>query len=76
MFVDSFALALEALISESFRELLVVWRPYDHGLMTQLIDRFKPQLVIEEMAERYLDRVKPPERSLVADPIGISSGSQ
>ena len=75
MFVDSFAIALEALFSESFRELLVVWRPYDHGLMIQLIDRFKPQLVIEEMAERYLDRVKPPEQSIVADPIGISSGS-
>ncbi|MEN8752555.1 MAG: hypothetical protein AB1Z18_07250 [Desulfobacterales bacterium] len=76
MFVDSFALALEALFSESFRELLVVWRPYDHGLMIQLIDRFKPQLVIEEMAERYLDRVRPPEQSIVADPVGISSGSQ
>jgi hypothetical protein len=76
MFVDSFAIALEALFSESFRELLVVWRPYDHDLMIQLIDRFKPQLVIEEMAERYLDRVRPPEQAIAADPIGVSSNKE
>ncbi|MFZ0133946.1 MAG: hypothetical protein WAK95_15515 [Desulfobacterales bacterium] len=74
MFVDSFALALEMLFAESFRELVVVWQPYDHDLMVQLVDRFRPNLVIEEMAERYLDRVRPPERTIVADPIGSVDG--
>jgi alginate O-acetyltransferase complex protein AlgJ len=72
MFTDSFDFALNPLFAESFHQLASVRRPYDHRIMLQLMDQVRPQLVIEEIAERYLVRVKESENAITADPLSIT----
>jgi hypothetical protein len=68
-FCDSFGNYLRPFFSESFATFAKISRPYDHRIMLQVMDKLQPQLVIEQIAERFLVRVKPPEQSIVADPI-------
>ena len=50
MFRDSFSSALLPYISEHFRSAVFLWRGFD----TSIVEKEKPDVVIEEMVERYL----------------------
>lgn len=59
---DSFFERLKPMVSETFGEVLYVWRYYDAATMSffsearlqELVARYKPDLVIEELVERNL----------------------
>ncbi len=61
---DSFFNHLRPFMSESFGDVLYVWQYYDASTLeffnreklTELIDIYQPDLVIEETVERYLPR--------------------
>jgi hypothetical protein len=70
---DSFFERLKPMVSESFGEVLYVWRYYDAATMgffsetrlQELVALYKPDLVIEELVERnlpfYLPQITPSE---------------
>ena len=53
MFRDSFANALIPFLSESFDRIVYVWQPDVHPQVVQIE---KPDVVIHEIAERFLAR--------------------
>jgi len=58
---DSFFSLIEPFLSESFQTSIYLWKPwpamssYDHLWVKEVLEEFKPDLVIEECAERFLD---------------------
>ncbi|MGA9535349.1 MAG: hypothetical protein WBR24_05530, partial [Desulfobacterales bacterium] len=58
VFRDSFFNAVVPFIAEDFNRIDYVWKPYDHAIMKELREQQKPQIVIEEMVERFLILVR------------------
>jgi len=56
LFRDSFVSAMVPFLSELFKKISYIWKPYDHAIMQQLIADDAPQLVIEGMVERHFFR--------------------
>lgn len=54
VFRDSFLIDLEPYISENFHEVVYLWKDYDQTNIEELLSKFKPDIVIEERAERLL----------------------
>ncbi|MEW6261256.1 MAG: hypothetical protein AB1547_15280, partial [Thermodesulfobacteriota bacterium] len=58
---DSFFSLVEPFLSESFHTSIYLWKPwpemdsYDHRWVKQVMEEFKPDLMIEERVERFLD---------------------
>lgn len=52
VFHDSFGLALEPMFSESFSEVLYIWKRFNKKNVEEVLQVFKPDVVIEEMVER------------------------
>ncbi|MEW6261347.1 MAG: hypothetical protein AB1547_15740 [Thermodesulfobacteriota bacterium] len=61
VFRDSFFCFIEPFMSESFNTSIYIWKPwpkmdsYDHHWMKEILQEIKPDLVIEEHVERFLD---------------------
>jgi hypothetical protein len=53
---DSFFNQLKPFVSESYAEVLYVWEYYDTDKLTELMEVYQPDLVIEEIVERHLPR--------------------
>jgi hypothetical protein len=53
VFRDSFFIAAQPFLSEAFREVIYVWKPYDQELTERLMHYFHPDVVIEERVERF-----------------------
>jgi alginate O-acetyltransferase complex protein AlgJ len=49
VFRDSFTTSMIQFISPHFNEVLYIWTPFDQGI----VDRYKPDVVIECFVERY-----------------------
>lgn len=56
LFHDSFALALQPLIAQHFNRVIYVWQ---HDWNTAFLDQEKPDVVIDEIAERNFYRGEP-----------------
>lgn len=54
VFRDSFFSAVECFFSEHFELVVYIRKKYDQTIMEDLIEKVKPDLVIEEIVERYL----------------------
>ena len=54
IFRDSFFVPLEPFFSENFREVVYLWKDYDQKNIEEILTYFKPDVVIEEIAERHL----------------------
>jgi alginate O-acetyltransferase complex protein AlgJ len=54
VFRDSFSRDLEPFLSENFKEVIYLWKGYDQKNVEELLATFKPDIVIEERAERSL----------------------
>lgn len=54
VFRDSFFESLEPYLSENFREIIYLWKGYDQNNIEELLSLYKPDIVIEEKAERAL----------------------
>ena len=54
VFRDSFFHSLEPYLSENFKEVVYLWKDYDQKNIEELLTVFKPDIVIEETAERVL----------------------
>lgn len=60
---DSFMNPMKVFISESFAEVLYIWKYYDDETMStvnrevleKIIDEFQPDIVMDEIVERHLD---------------------
>ena len=75
VFRDSFFDTIIPFIAEDFNRIDYVWKPYDHAIMKELIAQQKPQIVIEEMVERFLILVRErngPDGMITADPTAAS----
>jgi len=67
---DSFINPMKFFLSESFAEVLYIWKYYDRAtldylngdVLEQIIDEFRPDIVIEEVVERHLDWMLPPDQ--------------
>ncbi|MCF8057284.1 MAG: hypothetical protein K9K37_11690 [Desulfocapsa sp.] len=53
---DSFFEQLQPFVSESFGEVLYLWKYYDTEHLKELMALYQPDLVIEEIVERHLPR--------------------
>ena len=53
---DSFFNQLRPFVSESYAEVLYIWEQYDTKKLTELMELYQPDLVIEEIVERHLPR--------------------
>jgi hypothetical protein len=75
VFRDSFFEQLIPFIAEDFNQIDYIWKKYDHAIMIKLIAQQKPQIVIEEMLERFLIHVRERyggDNTISADPTAIS----
>ena len=54
VFRDSFFTTLEPFFSENFSEVVYLWKPYDQKNMEEIIQNFKPDIVVEEIVERNI----------------------
>lgn len=54
VFRDSFFSALKPLFSQNFAEIVFLWKNYDHQNVLEILDYFKPDIVIEEVVERHM----------------------
>lgn len=54
VFRDSFFNALKPFFSENFKEVIYLWKNYDQKNIEELLEVFKPDIVIEEKGEREL----------------------
>ena len=54
VFRDSFFNALWPYFSENFRQVVYLWKPYDQKNMEEIMQIFKPDIVVEEVVERNL----------------------
>ena len=59
VFRDSFSIALVPLLAEHFSEMVLVWEEFDPELFERAVDVFKPDIVIEERLDRFLQH-RPP----------------
>ena len=58
VFRDSFAMALEPLLSETFAHSIYIWdQNFNNPNYLKMIDDFKPNIVIEEVVERSLQQL-------------------
>ncbi len=63
VFRDSFFVQLEPFFSENFREIVYLWKAYDQKNIEEILDYFKPDVVIELIAERHVfDSLEIPEQ--------------
>jgi len=63
VFRDSFFVQLEPFFSENFRETVYLWKAYDQKNIEELLHYFKPDVVIELIAERHVfDSLEIPEQ--------------
>ena len=69
MFRDSFATAVQPFLSESFKEIVYIFDQYNHAVMRQLLESGRPDVVIEEMVERYLILIRPTAGLIPVDPL-------
>jgi hypothetical protein len=75
VFRDSFFGSIIPFIAEDFNQIDYIWKKYDHAIMIKLIAQQKPQIVIEEMVERFLIHVRERyggDNTISADPTAIS----
>jgi len=71
VFRDSFFETIIPFIADDFNRLAYFWKQYDHSIMKKIIEQQKPQIVIEEMVERFLILVREsngPDGIIAADP--------
>lgn len=54
IFRDSFFVPLEPFISENFEEVVYLWKEYDQKNIEEIMAFFKPDIVIEAIAERHV----------------------
>ncbi|MFZ3044430.1 MAG: hypothetical protein WA151_00830 [Desulfatirhabdiaceae bacterium] len=54
VFRDSYFNFILPFLSEHFGEIIYIWDQYNHELASQLIKKIKPDMVIEEILERFL----------------------
>lgn len=59
VFQDSFFPYIKPFIAEEFGQMVYIMKEYDHGIMKELLEKIKPQIVIEERAERLLYSITP-----------------
>lgn len=52
VFRDSFFYQLEPYFSENFREVVYLWKKYDKNNIEEILTKYKPDIVIEEIVER------------------------
>lgn len=55
IFRDSFSNAIKKYINETFHETIYIW---NYSFNKQLIEKEKPDIVIYEVVERYIDKLK------------------
>jgi hypothetical protein len=75
VFRDSFFGSIIPFIAEDFNQIDYIWKKYDHAIMIKLIAQQKPQIVIEEMVERFLIHVREcngRDDTISADPTAAS----
>lgn len=53
VFRDSFFVPLEPFFSENFAEIIYLWKSYDHKNINEILDHFKPDIVLEIILERH-----------------------
>ena len=75
---DSFFSAVEPFLSEHFNQAYYLWKlgshsNYDHRVLKNIISRIKPQLVIEEISERFLKQVPDLDLEELFDLSGVTS---
>lgn len=68
VFRDSFATELIPFLSESFQSTVFVW---SFSFLPELIDREKPDVVILECVERYIDALQAPNPAAVVDALPV-----
>lgn len=56
VFRDSFFSAVECFFSEHFELVVYIRKKYDPKIMEDLIEKVRPDIVIEEILERYLNK--------------------
>jgi len=56
VFRDSFFSAVECFFSEHFEVVVYLQKKYDPAIMEDLIEKVKPDIVIEEIVERFLNQ--------------------
>ena len=61
VFRDSFFNYIIPFLSESFKQVVYLWKPYNHVTMKMLIETIKPDVVIDERLQRYLTSPPPLE---------------
>jgi alginate O-acetyltransferase complex protein AlgJ len=54
IFRDSFLVPVEPFLSENFREIVYLWKEYDQQNLEEIMTYFKPDIVIEAIAERHM----------------------
>ena len=54
LFRDSFSMALLPLLSEHFSVLVALWEDFDQGLLEEAVEKYQPDIVIEERLDRFL----------------------
>lgn len=54
VFRDSFCSSMVPFLSEHFKQVVYVWHPYDQDTMKQLVEKIKPDIVIEVSGESVL----------------------
>lgn len=54
VFRDSFFNQIEPLLSQNFAEILYLWKDYDQQNVIEILEYFKPDIVIEEIVERHM----------------------
>lgn len=53
IFRDSFFVPLEPFFSENFAETIYLWKSFDENNITELLEHYKPDIVIEMVLERH-----------------------
>ncbi len=54
IFRDSFFVPLEPFFSENFKEVVYLWKSYNQKNIEEIMTHFKPDIVIEVIAERHI----------------------
>ncbi len=66
VFADSFITNIKPFFSENFSEILYLRKPYDQANIEELLETFRPDIIMEERVERNIFRTK-------TSPIDISN---
>lgn len=54
VFRDSFFNQIEPFISQNFAEVVYLWKDYDKNNISEIMEYYKPDIVIEEIVERHM----------------------